>query len=144
MHVCVCVCVYIYIYIYILGGGLVASVWVDQLRVPSLSPTKSWPLFFRKTAEWPKITHMLPIISSTGTAKLYASRSFLGQHEPLNKKRGVTSKILTCATIQGLHQAYLCHRLKLSQQVNVASFPEFSSTSIVSYSKSLKTSCKLL
>ena len=64
------------------------NVRVDQLRVPSSSPTTSWSLFFGKTAEWPKITHMLPTISSTGTA----TRSFRGQHEPLNKKRGITLK----------------------------------------------------
>ena len=45
---------------------------------------------FGKTAEWSEITHMLPTISSIGTATLYASRSFRGQHEPLNKKQGVT------------------------------------------------------
>ena len=33
---------------------------VDELRVLSLSPDMGWPLFFCKTAKWPKITHMLP------------------------------------------------------------------------------------
>ena len=37
------------------GSGLVASVGTDQLRVPRLSPAMSWPLFFGKTTEWPKI-----------------------------------------------------------------------------------------
>ena len=37
--------------------------------------------------------HAAITLSSTGTEKLYASRSLRGQHEPLNKKRGVTIKI---------------------------------------------------
>ena len=43
-----------------------------------------------KTVECPKITHMLPLLSSTGTAMQNASRNFHGQHESLYKKRGVT------------------------------------------------------
>ena len=66
-----------------------ASVSVDQLRVPSLSPAKSWPLFFGKATEWPKIIHLLSNISSTGTAMSYAMRSFRRQHVSFNKKRGV-------------------------------------------------------
>ena len=74
-------------------GGLVASVRVDQLRVPSSSLARSWSLSFGKTTEWPKITHMLSTLSSPGTATLHATRSFRGQYEPLNKERGVTLKI---------------------------------------------------
>ena len=42
------------------AGGLVASGRAYQLRVPCLSPSTCCPLFVGNTAEWPKITHMLP------------------------------------------------------------------------------------
>ena len=48
---------YYYCYLYnttYIGSGLVASVGVHT------NSSLSWPLFFGKTAEWPKITHMLP------------------------------------------------------------------------------------
>ena len=42
------------------GGGLVASGRAYQLRIPRSSLGTGLPLFYVTTAEWPKITHMLP------------------------------------------------------------------------------------
>ena len=64
-----------------------------QLRIPSSSPDTGWPLFFGKAAEWLKISHMLPQHYPQRDCKAICARSFRGQHEPLNKKRGVTLKI---------------------------------------------------
>ena len=42
------------------GGSPVASVQACESRNPSSSPDIRWLLFFGITAEWPKITQMLP------------------------------------------------------------------------------------
>ena len=80
LHIFVIVLLYFQPFSWMSPCGPVASVQVDQLRVPSSSPETSWPLFFGKTTKWPKITHMLPTLSSTGIATLYAMRSSRGHH----------------------------------------------------------------
>ena len=41
-------------------GGLVASGRAYHLRILLSSSSTCWPLFFGNTAEWPKITQVLP------------------------------------------------------------------------------------
>ena len=72
------------------GGGLLASGPAYQLRMPSSSLSTRWPLFFGNTAEWLKITPMLPQHYPRRDCKAICARSFCWQHEPLNQKRGVT------------------------------------------------------
>ena len=80
--------------IYIRGGGdLVASSQTDKLRVPSLNPSTGWPLFFGKTAEWPKITYMLPLISSTGLQHYMHRGAFTDSMSLSTRKNEVTKKI---------------------------------------------------
>ena len=68
---------------YHLGGGLVASGRTYQLRISPSDPDTCWPLFFTTTAEWPKITHMLP---SPGLQCYMREKLSHWHHEVLLKK----------------------------------------------------------
>ena len=84
------------------GGGLIASGWVYQLRVPHSSLGTGWPIFFVITTEWHKIIHMLPQHHPRQNCNVICARSFRWQHEPINKKKqSVTWKILTALLTSG-------------------------------------------
>ena len=82
-----------------LSGDLVASVEGIPTQSPEFKPWYERAILIWKkppsSQRSPTCCHKTIL---DGTTKLHAASWFRGQHEPLNKKRGVTLKNLTCDT----------------------------------------------